>query len=152
MTNWLGNQTFIAYAITVLVLCANLLLLWVYSGFARGGTKQAINEEDALKYGAQLTDTDPAPVARVLRAHDNASANIYPFLFLGLVYVMAGGTPRLGTALFAIFTIARLLHSLAYLLRLQPWRTVFFLVGLVATVVLMVGVVLQLLNAPCSSC
>jgi hypothetical protein len=44
MNNWLSNSTFLAYAITSLVLCGNLLFLWGYSGAARGKTKTAMNE------------------------------------------------------------------------------------------------------------
>jgi hypothetical protein len=41
--------------------------------------------------GAAVAEIDPPIVARILRAHRNAEATIYPFLLLGLVYVLAGG-------------------------------------------------------------
>ena len=141
MNNWLNNPSFIAYAISCLVLCANLLFLWGYSGASRGKTKTAMNEEDAIRFGASLTQIDPPQVARVLRAHDNAQASIYPFLFLGLVFALAGGPAGTGTVIFGIFTVARLLHSIFYLAGKQPWRTVSFTVGGLATIALMLDIV-----------
>jgi uncharacterized MAPEG superfamily protein len=72
----------------------------------------------------------------VLRAHRNAEANIYPFLFLGLVYVLAGGTDGFAKIVFGLFTGARLVHSVAYVAGKQPWRTLSFTFGAVATLAL----------------
>ena len=70
----------------------------------------------------------------------NAQASIYPFFFLGLVFVLAGGTAGTGMVIFGIFTGARLLHSIFYLAGKQPWRTVFFTVGGLATIALMLDI------------
>src|SRR2546430_2285076 len=107
MYNWLNNPVFTVYAITCLVLCANLIFLWGYSGATRGKSKTAMNEEDAAQFGVSLTELDPSPVARILRAHHNAQANTYPFLFLGLVFLLAGGGVVTAKILFTIFTAAR---------------------------------------------
>ncbi len=142
----LSDPTFVAYALTAVVLCANLLFLWGYSGVVRGKTKTAINAEDAARFGAPLRDTDPPEVARVLRAHANAQASIYPFLFLGLVFVLAGGSAGTAKILFGIFTGARILHSVVYLTAKQPWRTILFIVGGLATVGLMVAILSRLVH------
>jgi prostaglandin-E synthase 1 len=141
MKNWLSDPAFVVYAITCLILCVNLLFLWAYSGVTRARTKTAMNEEDAARFRAPLTESDPPQVARVLRAHRNAQACIYPFLFLGLVFVLAGGSVGTGTVIFGIFTGARLLHSIFYLAGKQPWRTIFFTVGGLATIALMLDIV-----------
>ena len=147
MTAWLNQPAFFAYAIACVVLCGNLMFLWFFSAMARARSKTAMNPEDAAKFGSTLVATDPPEVARVLRAHDNAQASIYPFLFLGLVFVAAGGGASAATVLFAIFTVARLLHTFAYLKGLQPWRTVFFLAGALCIFALMVGIVWLLVRA-----
>jgi glutathione S-transferase len=141
MNDCLSNPTFHVYAITCLVLCANLLALWAYSGAARGKTKTAINEEDSVWFGAPLAPVNPPAVARVLRAHGNAQASIWPFLFLGLVFVLSGGPVGNAKILFGIFTIARLLHSIFYLAGKQPWRTVAFIVGGLSTLGLMANII-----------
>ena len=148
MTTWLSNPTFLVYAITVLVLCFNLLFLWGYSGATRAKTKTAINQEDAAKFGATLVGDHPPEVARVLRAHSNAQATIYPFLFLGLVFVLAGGSDGIAKVIFGIFTVARILHSIAYLAEKQPWRTIFFALGMLATLALMGDILWMMVQGP----
>jgi prostaglandin-E synthase 1 len=133
MDNWLNSPSFVAYAVMCVVLCLNMLGLWGYSGAVRAKTKTAINHEDAARFGSSLEQLDPPEVARVLRAHGNAQANIYPFLILGLVFVLAGGAAGTARILFGIFVVARLAHSFVYLAGKQPWRTIIFIVGLLAT-------------------
>ena len=141
MPDLLDNPAFVVYAITSLLLCANLFFLWALSGVRRGATKTALNEEDAAQFGSRLVDTDPPEVARILRAHANAQASIYPFLLLALVMVLAEGSGR-ATAIFcSIFTLARYLYSFAYLKRMQPLRTAFFAIGGLTTIAMMVYIV-----------
>jgi prostaglandin-E synthase 1 len=143
------NPAFVAYAISLIALSLNMLLLWVYSGLVRGKTKTTPNQEDAgtVSQGAQLADRDPPEVARVLRAHQNATANILPFAFLGLVFVLLGGSGTAAAAVFGIFTFARLAHSLAYLGGKQPWRSIWFAVGSFTTLALMGFIVRALVAA-----
>jgi prostaglandin-E synthase 1 len=148
MDNLLSNPTFLVYAIACIVLCFNVLGLWGYSGAVRAKTKTAINKEDAAMQSARLAETDPPEVARVLRAHSNAQASIYPFLFLGLVFVLAGGGVLMAKITFGIFTGARLVHTAVYLAGKQPWRTIVFVIGLLATVALALEVVWLMANAP----
>lgn len=144
MSTDLNNPAFFAYAIAALVLCLNLLALWGYSGVVRARTGTAINPEDSARFGVALSETDPPAVARVLRAHRNAEAVIYPFLLLGLVFVLAGGSGGLAKILFGIFAAARLLHSCAYVSGLQPWRTGFFVVSALTLVALMASILVLL--------
>ena len=133
--NLTSNPAFVAYAVSLIVLSLNLLVLWAYSGGVRGKTKTTPNKEDGGR-GAAIVDADPPDVARVLRAHKNAMANIVPFAILGLIYVLSGGSATVAMAVFGVFTFARIAHSFAYLGGRQPWRSVFFVVGLLSTVVL----------------
>jgi uncharacterized MAPEG superfamily protein len=135
----MGNSVFLAYSLTCVLLCLNLLLLWVASGALRAKGGLAVNPEDGARYNAPVSDQDPPAVARVLRAHRNAEAVIYPFLLLGLVYVLAGGTLTFAAAIFAIFVASRLAHSGFYIAAKQPWRTVSFAISLLATIALLVG-------------
>lgn len=148
MITVLHNPAFPAYAVATLVLCLNLAGLWIYSGAARSRTGTAINPEDSTRFGVALAETDPPAVARILRAHRNAEAVIYPFLLLGLVFVLAGGSARTAQILFGLFTAARLLHSAAYLGGRQPWRSIFFGVSGLCLIALMVCVALLLLHPP----
>src|SRR5262245_11646626 len=136
--NLTTNPAFTMYAIAILVLTFNMLFLWGYSGGVRGKSKTTPNPEDAPDPSKRrVLDEDPPEVARVLRAHKNAMANIVPFAILGLVFVLAGGSAMVAAVIFGVFTFARVAHSFAYLGGKQPWRSIFFGLGATATLVLM---------------
>jgi prostaglandin-E synthase 1 len=141
------TPAFWAYAFTCLVLSLNLLTLWVSSGAIRARSGVAINPEDGARYGALVSEFDPPAVARLLRAHRNAEATIYPFLLLGMVYVLAGGGAGIAVPIFTIFIAARIAHSIVYLRGKQPWRTIAFAASLLAIIALMAAVLRILLTA-----
>jgi len=141
------NPTFVAYCVTALVLSLNLIVLWGASGGARAKSRVAINPEDAALQKVALEPLDPAPVARVLRAHANAQAVIYPFLVIGLLYVLAGGGARTAMIIFGVFVVARLAHSGFYLAGKQPWRTISFAISGIALLALMVALAWRLITA-----
>ena len=146
MSDLVHNPAFRVYALTAALLCLNLMGLWVYSGLTRSGTRTLMNAEDgALLKGRSLVERDPPEVARVLRAHANAMANILPFLILGFLYVLLGAGRSGALAYFGIFTVARYVYSVAYVAGLQPWRTVSFIVGLLASIGLIVQVTMRAL-------
>ncbi|MDP2306048.1 MAG: MAPEG family protein [Pseudomonadota bacterium] len=138
MNDLSSNPAFTAYAITTILLCFNVLALWGYSGGVRAGTKTCVNPEDALTVskGAAVREADPAAVARVIRAYNNAAANNLPFLAIGLVYVLLGASPTMAAVLFGSFTAFRLIHSVVYLREMQPWRTAAFALGGLVTLVM----------------
>jgi prostaglandin-E synthase 1 len=134
-----GNSVFLAYGLTVTLLCLNLLLLWIASGATRAKVGIAINPEDGVRFQVPVADVDPPAVARILRAHRNSEAVIYPFLLLGLIYVLAGGAITLAAPIFAVFVIARFAHTWFYLAAKQPWRSISFGVSLLPTVTLLLA-------------
>jgi microsomal prostaglandin-E synthase 1 len=133
-----AGPALLAYAVVCVVLVADMLFLWVYSGVVRARGGVAINPEDAARFGVPLSEIDPPQVARVLRAHANAQATIFPFLTLALAFALIGGSLPSALILFTIFTAARIAHSAAYLRGAQPWRTLSFIVGGLTTIVLIV--------------
>ena len=141
------SPAFMAYTVSIIVLSLNLLVLWGYSGAVRGKTKTTPNAEDAGGTGTKLVESEPPEVARVLRAHANAMANIVPFAVLGLVFVLAGGSAMAAEVLFGVFVVARVLHSFVYLAGKQPWRSMMFGIGALDTLVLMGFIVRALLAA-----
>jgi prostaglandin-E synthase 1 len=145
MTSLAAQPAFVAYAVSIIVLSLNLLLLWAYSGLVRGRVKTTPNAEDAK--GAKLIEVESPEVARVLRAHANAMANIVPFAILGLVFVLAGGSVLAAEVIFGVFTLARIAHSFAYLGGKQPWRSMFFGIGALTTLVLIGFLVKALASA-----
>ena len=123
-----------------------MLLLWAYSGAVRGRAKATPNIEDA-RGSNKLVELEPPEIARVLRVHANAAANVVPFAILGLVYVLAGAQATTASIVFGVFAIARIAHAFAYLGGKQPWRTISFAVGALSTLVLMGLIVRSLIVA-----
>lgn len=148
MENRLNNPSFVVYAITCVILSSNLLFVWAYSGSRRAKTAVAINAEDAERFGAKLETMDPPEVARVLRVHANAQATIYPFLFLGLVFVLAGGSAAFAKVDFGVFVAARITHTIVYLAGKQPWRTLSFVASGLAMIALMGDIVWMMIQGP----
>ncbi len=142
------NLSFLIYSAAMVVLCLNILGLWGYSGSVRGKTNTTPNPEDVatVAKGAALVQVDPPAVARVLRAHRNATDNIMPFAILGLLFVLWGGSPLLTGIFCSVFVASRIAHSLAYLNEKQPWRTITFVLGGIATLV-MVGFLVRAMVA-----
>ncbi|KAM7033997.1 prostaglandin E synthase isoform 3-T6 [Acridotheres tristis] len=56
--------------------------------------------------------------------------NIFPFLFLGAVYSLLDPSPTVARIHFLIFCVGRIIHTIAYLLRLRaPTRSVAYSVA-----------------------
>ncbi|MBI5538408.1 MAG: MAPEG family protein [Deltaproteobacteria bacterium] len=137
------HPAFVVYAINSLILVLNITFLWVYSGLVRGKKKTVWNPEDTttVAKGAAVIVQEPAEVARVLRAHNNAVVNILPFLVLAFVLVGLNVPAMEAWILFGSFSFFRWMHSLMYLGGKQPFRTLVFVGGLLATLAVMVEIV-----------
>lgn len=136
------DPVFVAYALTVVVNSLNILVLWNFSGGTRGKTRTTPNPEDArtVVKGAQVVASDPDSVARVLRAHRNTADNTLPFLLLALVFVQLRPDPLEAQILLGTFTGARIFYTICYLGQIQPWRTITYGIGVLATLALVVEI------------
>ncbi|EDL08494.1 prostaglandin E synthase [Mus musculus] len=107
------------------LLCSTLLVIKMYAvavitGQMRLRKKAFANPEDALKRGGlQYYRSDP-DVERCLRAHRNDMETIYPFLFLGFVYSFLGPNPLIAWIHFLVVLTGRVVHTVAYLGKLNP--------------------------------
>jgi prostaglandin-E synthase 1 len=128
----LANPAFRTYALCTCVLALKMLFSAFYTGAQRQRSQGYVNAEDARVFGGTGTAVrgDEAPaVAHALRIQRNDLENIPAFFAVGLVYVLAGATPLGAAAYFWTFTAARILHTVAYLRHLQPWRAACYGVG-----------------------
>jgi glutathione S-transferase len=115
------------------VLCLHLLALATVTSLVRTKRKVVVNPEDAMLGGA-VGDADHPDVLRTKRAHQNALENAVPFFAVGLLYALSGPSHTGALAYFGTFVGARLLHSVFYLLGKQPFRSLSFGVGFLATI------------------
>ena len=118
-------------ALCSVLLFAKMFAISLVQGWHRIGRRRFVNPEDAGFVGAAPATQELEAVERAARAWRNDLENITPFFALGLLYVMTGAAPAAAPALFATFTAARVAHTVCYLARWQPWRTVAYAVGVV---------------------
>ena len=144
----LRDPAFHAYAGTVIVTCLHMVLLDSFGGVVRVKTKTVVNPEDAatVAKGADVVKADPDAVARVMRAHRNLVANGVPFLLLCGLWMSFSPSFTWVAAVGGTFVIARLLHSISYVREAQPWRTLFFVVGQLAMLTVIVQIARGLLG------
>jgi glutathione S-transferase len=112
--------------------CALLIIKTVVlagaTGAMRGKQKSWVNPEDKKADGEKVDEKDEV-VDRFVRAHQNAVHNVLPFGVVGLLYTLHGPSEMAMQIYCYTFFVARVLHSLCYLKKWQPWRTMFFGVG-----------------------
>jgi len=138
-----SSAAFNVYALFAVGLCILLLVIDSAGGAVRGRTKTSPNPEDpVVAKGGKVAESDPDSVARVMRAHRNAVANILPFLLVTLVYVLKGGTAQHILWVCSAFTVFRITHAIAYIRAIQPLRSIAFGLGQLCTLAVMVRVVL----------
>jgi len=131
------------YALMTVVLMLKMTANSVVQGIHRTRDKAFVNPEDA-RFFASTTPVavDTPEVERASRVWRNDLENIPMFLFLGLIYVLAGGPAGPAAIYFTVFTVARILHTITYLRGMQPWRTISFTIGGLATLALSIHVLI----------
>ena len=76
-----------------------------------------------------------------LRCHQNDIENVFPFILVGLLYVLCEPDLFIATLHFRIFTASRLLHTIVYLNGVrQPARGLLYGVGFTVIVSMLVTV------------
>jgi uncharacterized membrane protein YecN with MAPEG domain len=128
------NPVLQAYLASTVVLGLNLLVLANNTALSRARAVEVINPEDKrLNPKADVVfEAGNEKTARYRRAHRNALENIPLFLVTGLLLALTPVPFALAVAMFAVFVVARVGHSVSYVKGLQPWRTASFGVGALA--------------------
>jgi prostaglandin-E synthase 1 len=140
----LADPQFKLYAVCCAVLSFQMLVLGAMTAARRSKAKNYLNPEDvkvAFKDATLVEGAEHPDVARVQRAHRNLLESLPLFFALGLIFVLAGGSPLGANICFGGFTGARILHSIVYIKALQPWRTVTFAIGVLS----LLGLIVQIL-------
>ena len=119
-----------AYALCVVVLFCKMFALSCYQGWFRLRGLAFTNPEDAAVFKRAPHPAERPQVLRAARAWANDLENIPVFFALGGLAIVLQ-TPALASIwLMAVFTFARVLHTLVYLAGVQPWRTLFYGIGI----------------------
>ena len=139
MNTLAGLPAFSAYAVSVMALGLNLLGLANATALTRARSNEVINPEDKKlnQQASVVYDEGNERTARYRRAHRNALENTPLFMITALVLTLMGASATVGAALFYPYVGLRILHSVAYVKQLQPFRTISFaLAGLIQLAVL----------------
>nr|XP_020650453.1 prostaglandin E synthase [Pogona vitticeps] len=124
------NEAFTAFIFYGTLLVLKMYAVAIITGQVRLRKKVFANPEDALRHGGLQYHREDPDVERCLRAHRNDMENIYPFLFLGAVYSLLGPDPDVARIHFLVFFFGRIIHTVAYLLKLRaPTRSVAYTVA-----------------------
>ncbi len=125
------NDLLPVYAMCVLVLCLKMLAISCYQGFFRIRAKAFTNREDAAFFHRAARSEELPQVVKAAKAWANDLENIPLFFVLGGLCVALQGYSATTVWLFGVFTLARVVHTLAYLMGWQPWRTIAYGAGVI---------------------
>lgn len=119
------------YALCVLVLFLKMFLVSCYQGYHRLRFVAFTNPEDAAVFRRIAQAAERPQVIRAAKVWANDLENIPMFFALGGLAVALEAATLPVLWLSVVFTVARVLHTLAYLRGLQPWRTLFYGIGVI---------------------
>ncbi|CAM4568695.1 unnamed protein product [Eretmochelys imbricata] len=127
------NEVFASFTFYSTILIIKMYVLAIITGQVRLRKKAFANPEDALRNGGLQyfrEDPDVERCRRQVLAHRNDMENIFPFLFLGAIYSLLDPNLIVARIHFLIFCVGRIVHTVAYLLRLKaPTRSVAYSVA-----------------------
>jgi uncharacterized MAPEG superfamily protein len=135
------------YAITTIVLAIKMAAVSVAQGRARTKAGVFLNPEDAKAFHGTPASSEVPAVQRAARAWLNDLENIPIFLILAWIYVAAGLSPSTFKIYCIVFVICRIVHTIAYLNSLQPWRTIAYTIGAITSLALIVNLITKVVLA-----
>ena len=133
------------YAALTVILFFKMSAISIVQAIARTRGGVFTLPEDAKLFGAKQMAEELPIVQRAARAWRNDLENIPIFLFLGFIFIMSPFSVRAEEIYFAIFAVARIAHTIFFLNAMQPWRTVAYTVGSLASVALAVHIIAGLI-------
>jgi len=142
---FIAHPSFRTYALCTAILGLKMLLSAIYTGTQRQRHQGYINAEDARTFGhagARAGSEETPAVAHALRIQRNDLENIPLFFAIGLAYVLTGASPLGAVTYCWTFTIARILHTIAYVWNLQPWRAICYGIGTLALLGMIVHILI----------
>ncbi|KAK2535159.1 Ptges [Columba livia] len=143
------NKVLMSFAFYSTILILKMYVVAIITGQVRLRKKAFANPEDALRNGGLQYHREDPDVERcrrrvrgpwellrsssgklkdsLIKAHRNDMENIFPFLFLGAIYSLLDPSPAVARIHFFIFCVGRIVHTVAYLLKLKaPTRSVAY--------------------------
>ncbi|MGH2419446.1 MAPEG family protein [Pseudomonas sp. C 49-2] len=117
------------YALCVLVLCLKMFAISCYQGVFRIRRQAFTNLEDAAFFKRAAHSAELPQVVRATKAWANDLESIPLFFVLGGLCIALGASGAVTAGLCVCFTLARVAHTVMYLVGCQPWRTLAYGLG-----------------------
>lgn len=109
----------------------------------KGGVVGTPEDAEFFFKGKLKAGEEPPQAIRAGWVWENDVENIPFFLFLSLGFVLTGGHYDWCLVLFSVYFISRILHMIALLRASQPWRAIYFGIGMAVCLILAVGMILN---------
>lgn len=140
-----------SFALALAALLAKTTLTSALQVVCRLRAKTFLLPEDAALMRTRTVAAEAPFVQRCANVWRNDLENLPLFLFVALSYTLLGGEAGRAMWLFGAYALLRYVHTVVYLLGLQPWRAVLYLMSLSITWTLAVNslwLALQMFNFP----
>jgi uncharacterized MAPEG superfamily protein len=122
---------FPAFILALVALFLKITLTSLLQVVSRFRSRAFTVPEDAALVRVRPSQQEAVFVQRCANVWRNDVENLPLFLALALAYVLSGATLASAQVLFAAYVALRYAHTTVYLLGLQPWRMVMYLLGMV---------------------
>jgi len=133
------------YALCITALFIKMFAISCYQGYFRIKNKAFKNKEDAQYLNMNAHPEELPQVVRASQAWANDLENIPVFWVLGGICIALNLNTTLIAWTFSVFTIARIAHTITYLVGIQPWRTISYITGIVCLFILTFNIILACL-------
>jgi uncharacterized MAPEG superfamily protein len=147
MQDLLANPAVRLFAVCYLILVIKMMAVGTYTSTVRIRRRVFATPEDYKLQGMSVSEAADEDIERARRAHRNDLENILPFLGVGLIYALTNPSTLGAQINFIGFTVARVLHSVFYILQMQPHRTLVFMAGAVLMLWMVIASLVSLLGA-----
>jgi glutathione S-transferase len=136
------------YALVTIILFFKMSAISIVQGVARTRANAFAIPEEAKLFGGTAVREEVPMVQRASRAWGNDLENIPIFLFLALIHTLSSSSLGLAPIYFTVFVIARIAHTFFYLNAMQPWRTIAYTIGALATLALAINIISAVILGP----
>jgi prostaglandin-E synthase 1 len=137
------------YAICSSILTLQMLFLGGLTAGTRAKHDGYLSPEDGKVSRSNATYVDGADhpdTQRVQRVHRNLLESLPMFFALGGIYLATDAPASGATICFLGFTLARFFHMVVYLKAMQPWRTIFYAIGSLSLIAMIVLIMITVLR------
>lgn len=132
--------------LTVLTLAALLqiaqLIIMVIPANLQLGVRKTLSSRDADRLGKPLIDQVGTRTARAFRAYNNHFESLALFTIAVVVITLSDQSTNFTAQCAWVYLVARIVYVPAYILGLSPWRSIVWMIAMLASVSMLISALL----------